>query len=321
MPSENENRACLEHVLKYFDISFTMRQRRGALNVDCPYCAQDEGKHLGIFYDSDKFNFSCLKCKTSGYLFDFLNHLTNISYSDFEELVKSQRPVEEQTALEQITDIISGDGTEVEIKGPRRVRWPPPGTMPINKLWDDLVVSYFLQKRNLSLKECMEHEARIGVMGRWTGRFIFPVHYKDQVVAFQGRDMTYRQEPRYLTEGDVSYFVYNIENLDPTLPGVITEGVLNAWAVRENAVATFSTAMSPDQIRLLSQTKVPYWILCWDIAEDGSDAFWKGRAAVQSLSGVLGPGKVGYVELPPGEDAASLGRERIWQILKQPKFI
>lgn len=318
--SERENRSCLEYVLKYYNIAFTDRQRHGCLNVDCPYCESDEGKHLGIFYDTSKFNFSCLRCKTSGFLFDFLNHLTGISWQDYEELLDSQRPLVEQTALEQIQTIIDGEPEEIS-KQPRRIQWPPDGTIFIEKMSEDLTVKWFLKSRNIALADCIQREVRIGIMGRWTGRFIFPVYYQNRVVAFQGRDMTGKSEPRYLTQGDVSNYVYNIEGVHPDRFTVITEGVLNAWAVGDNAVATFSAALSSQQIQHMIRAKTPYWIFCWDIASDGSDAFWKGRAAVQYLSSILGAGRVGYVELPPGQDAASLGREKIWQILKYPKFL
>jgi hypothetical protein len=121
----------------------------------------------------------------------------------------------------------------------------------------------------------------IGVASKWTARFIIPVWYKDTVVAYQGRDMTGKVDPRYRTAGDVGNYLYGFDSIDHTRPVAITEGVINAWTIGENAIASFSKSLSSDQLALLwSAQDVPMWILCWDIGQDGSDAFWEARSEV-----------------------------------------
>ena len=182
---------------------------------------------------------------------------------------------------------------------------------------DDALVIQFLAKRKMSYDFCKKMSIHIGVTGRYTNRFLIPIFYEGRVVAYQGRDMTGKHKAKYLTEGDVSYFLYNYDKVDFSRPVAITEGVISSWAI-DNSVASFTTALSDEQVKLMKQKNPPMWVLCWDIGADGSDAFWKGRKEVKNLAGLLGSDKVAYIELPHGHDPDSLGKIRMAELLKDP---
>lgn len=308
------NRERLERILRYLQISF-QTPTRNALNIDCPFCS-DDGGHCGIFCDTSEFNFTCWKCKSSGNLFTLLNEITQLSFREFQELMNSNRSLDERSPLMQIQSVIGHD--DATAQEAREVGWPPKGSVSIEKLQKDSQVRSFLKVRELALDWCKEAGVRIGVIGRYTGRFIIPICYRGAVVAYQARAMSNRLYPKYLTEGDVSYFLYNLDNIDPAKPIAITEGIFDAWTIGNNAISSFSAALSDHQISLMRQINPPYWILCWDIGEDGSDAFWKGREVAQNLAGLFGSGKITYLELPPGEDPSSLGRSRMQELLASP---
>lgn len=308
----DENRQRVSRLLKYHDIKYEAKTRI-ALNIDCPYCAGDEGKHLGIFLD--KLSFSCWKCKTGGSLYDVINELTGISKSDFEEFFESSRPLDDKSALAQIHDIIEGEDDN-EFLPAKEVVFPPEGSVSIAKYVDDPIMD-FLESRKVTYELAVLKDVYIGMTGRYSGRFIIPIQFEGKVVAFQARDMTGRAEDKYLTEGDVSYFLYGYDEIDPSKPVALTEGIFDSWAA-DNSCSSFTSALSYEQMCLMLEKDAVSWILAWDIGEDGSDAYWKSRNVINDLLGVLGSEKIMYITLPPGEDLSSLGSAKVKEILANP---
>jgi len=273
---------------------------------------------LGIYLDN--FTFSCWKCKVGGSLFDVLNEITHIRYSEFETLFTKPRDQGDLTAEQAILAMMK-QAVDKEKRAESGVQWPPPCGMPLGKMCNEALVRDFMTKRNLNVNFCCCRGVYIGVASKWTARFIIPVSHGGRVVAYQGRDMTGKIEPRYRTEGDVSKYLYGFDDIDYTKPVAITEGVINAWTIEENAVAAFTQSLSSDQLALMwSMREVPMWILCWDIGQDGSDAFWTARKMGQELVSMFGQGKVGYIEFPPGKDCNDMGRDWMRAELEHPKL-
>ena len=309
----NEQKQKLINILKFLGIDYTT-STSNAVNVCCPFCPSgDDNYHCGIFFDD--FNYTCWKYKAGGSLFELLTELTGISFRDYRELMQSGQTPTGDSALDQINNILS---QELIVKGsPKEIIWPPYGSVKIDILKTDPLVLYFLKKRNLSIDFCINKEVRIGVIGRYIGRFIIPIYFKGAIVAYQARDMTEKADNRYLTEGDISYFLYGLDDIDPTKPVAITEGIFDNWAVKDNVVSSFSKSLSDTQIDLMKQMNPPYWILSWDIGEDGSDAFWHARVTCNQLTGLFGSDKAVYVTLPTGTDPAELGYEKMEKILSK----
>jgi len=313
----DENRERLEHVLTELGIPWAVKAKK-SLNINCPYCANDSSFHLGIFLDN--FSYTCWRCKQFGSLFDVLNEITHIRYSEFELLFTKPRDEGNLTAEQKILAFLKQKvDKEKTIKGV--VEWPPSCAMPIGKMLDEGLVQAFMKKRNLDPDFCCEQEVFIGVASKWTARFIIPVKYGGHIVAYQGRDMTGKIEPRYRTEGDVSKYLYGFDRIDVSKPVAITEGVINAWTIGDNAVASFSKSLSFDQLAIMwGVQEVPMWVLCWDIAQDGSDAFWDARKKGQELVSMFGQGKVGFIEFPPGKDCNDMGGDWCRGMLENPKL-
>ena len=306
-----EVRERIINVLKILDIPYS-EKTRNAINIDCPYC-DDPEQHCGVFVDG-KHNFSCWKCKTGGSLFDLLVELAQISWADYIKLMSGEGPPTGESTMDQIDDILNKE--EVE-EFARDIQWPPEGTLDILKMQDDPLVMQFMESRDLYFQDCADYGVRIGVGGRYVNRFIIPVTSGGEIVVFQARDMTGRSEAKYLTEGDVSYFLYGFDNIDPHKPVSITEGIFDSWSIHHNSVSSFSTSLSDEQINLMRLADPPFWFLVWDVGEDGSDAFWKARKVQQQLQGLFGSEKVVLVELPTGEDPDSLGYDKMQEILKK----
>ena len=306
-----DNREKLSKILDTLSIDYD-QITRNALNVGCPFCS-DHGMHAGIFVDS--LTFTCWKCKTGGSLYDLLTAVCGLSYADYMAYMESEREFDvDKSTKQQLTELIRGK--KIVETGPRDVEWPLPGSVPIQVMKTDSQVMAFLALRKLSFEECHTRGVHIGVTGRYAGRIIIPVLEDGVTVAYQARDMTDTDKAKYLTGGDVSYFLYGIDEVDPSQPVGITEGIFDEWAT-PNSMSSFSTSLSDEQIVLLRLINAPLYILCWDIGQDGSDAYWKSRPVIANLKGVFGADKIGSVLLPKGSDPDKLGSERMLILMEE----
>lgn len=306
-----EVRELITRTLTFLDIPYGQNTRK-ALNIDCPYC-DDSGQHCGVFIDGHH-NFTCWKCKTSGSFYDLLTEICNITWGEYLSLMSGDPVPTGRTAMDEINDVLNKEDVE-EVA--RKITWPPEGTIEISKMHDDRLVTRFMQQRDLYFQDCADFDVRIGLSGRYMNRFIIPVKFAGEIVAFQARDMTGNADAKYLTEGDVSYFLYGIDDVDPHKPVSLTEGIFDTWSIYHNSVSCFSTSLSSEQINLMLLINPPFWFLVWDVGDDGSDAYWKARKVMQELRGLFGPEKVVLVELPAGEDPDSLGHDKMQDILRE----
>jgi len=301
----------LVRVLAHFDITFSAITT-GALNVQCPFC-DDAEFHRGIYLDN--FRSSCFKCKKNVDLFEYINAVASVSQEELTQLLEGNH-FEEQSALSIITSIINRSEQEAQ-PVVKTVSWPPAGSISLKKMKTDSVANSFLQRRKLSYDFCCSRDVYIGIVGRWSGRFLIPTYEHGKVVAFQGRDMSNSHPAKYLTEGDVSNYLYNFDNLKPDVPLAVTEGILSGWRIGGNFTCTFSTSLSEKQILLLLNSKPSELILCWDIGQAGGDAFFKSRAVLSRLSTFFP--NLFYVPLPEGEDPDSLGTEVMHDLIRNSK--
>jgi hypothetical protein len=132
--------------------------------------------------------------------------------------------------------------------------------------------------------------------------------------------MTGLSANKYLTEGDVSNYLYGWDDVDESKPIGIAEGVISSWRI-DNAICSFSAALGDKQLLLMSKKNPPYWVLCWDMGDDGSDKYWEGTRVARKLAEYFGRGKVKYVTMPKGEDPDSMGVARMRALLKEPRDI
>lgn len=297
----------LAKLLQHFEIEYN-QQTRNAYNVNCPFC-EDSEKHCGVFFSN--FQFNCWHCNARGTLFELLVQARGIRYNDYKlALDANTSTASDLSPSEQIAQLMSA-AQDVAVTV-RQVDWPPQGAVPLAKAmqYQPTLVSDFLARRKFTKDACIARDVHIGIVGRFVNRFLFPVVAGNRVVAFQGRAMTSAAEAagKYKTEGDVSKFLYNYDGVDWSQPVAITEGVFSSWST-PNSVASFSSSISTAQIALLAKKQPRMLVLCWDMAVDGSDAYWKGKLVMNSLACLFGESAVRRVLLPPKADPDTLGIE------------
>lgn len=308
-----ELRVQLEAALDYYGIPYTAETYR-ALNVDCPWCGQGKGsKNLGIFFDTNRYNFSCWKCGRRGVIRNLLRAYgvgSEVEYSRFFASV-GERMVQEGCSTADAIRSMNCRKEEVPTVVRTTVAWPPEGCMPVQKVGGELSVRTFIEQRRYSFDWLCDHEAHVGVVGRLTNRLVWPVRSGGVVVAYQGRWIGSTPDQRkYLTEGMVSDYFYGFDAVDEDLPLIIVEGVLDAWRLSQgirNVVASFTSSLSVEQRLLLSVRRFPYVVLCWD-----GDKFWHARKTAQELLWL--PYPVYVPNLGEG-DPDSLGFERVLSLI------
>lgn len=305
---ESETKLC--EILDFFKVSYN-KQTENTINISCPYC-EDTGNHCGIFLDG--WNFNCWKCGASGTLYNFLRDEYNLTYDKYIEMMKTATSTEEEKSpVESIAAILEKPKEGKKDKN-KKVSWPPPGCVPISQLSNDLFVHKFIESRNCDLPFCIEKDVYIGLTSKNVGRFVIPVIEKGVVVAYQGRDMTNRSRSKYLSEGAMSNYLYEIDAIQEDSLVAVVEGIFDCWGT-PNSVATFGTSFSIVQISKLLKKNPKEVVLAWDISEDGSDAYWKMRKLKDTISAAFSV--VSYVELPKDKDPGDLGMVQMENIIKK----
>ena len=93
------------------------------------------------------------------------------------------------------------------------------------------------------------------LLNKWFGRLIIPIYYNDNLIFYQGRDLTDTAQLKYLSPSvNRSNIMYGYHNIleKTTDPLFIVEGWFDA--VNLNGVAIFGNKLTQDQIRILNQT-------------------------------------------------------------------
>jgi len=99
-----------------------------------------------------------------------------------------------------------------------------------------------------------------GTTGRYKFRIICPITFRGRVVSFTGRDVTGRQQDRYLSAfpGDevrsAKKCLYGEQYADWDKV-IVVEGPADAWRIGHGAVATLGTKWTPSQAKLIARWK------------------------------------------------------------------
>jgi len=284
-------------------------QTKKAINICCPYC-DDEKYHCGIFMDN--LRFSCWKCGEKGTLYELVKHISNLSYKEYISLLSTKEGEYDWSASIALSKVKKKD--KEESKKPKIVEWPPPESASIRKVKESNFVLDFIVKRNLTVPFCIEKDIYIGLGGNLMNYFIIPITEHGKVVAYQGRHLFQDDSHKYHSVGDINKYLFNFDNVEKHRTVVITEGVFSCWAC-PNAVATFGSTISDVQIYKLYLLHPSEIVIAWDIGEDGTDAFWKGRKLVNTLSSFFNSIPVYYLLFPPGKDPADIGKEGMLKLI------
>ena len=170
----------------------------------------------------------------------------------------------------------------------------------------------YVRARNLDEEILAKYNIGYCASGYYTGRIIVPVYSFGKVVSFVARAISKKADKKVLTPpGNEQYsYLFNLDRLIGASEVVVCEGVFDALAISDLAVASFGKKLTDKQSNLLRKAGVKRVIFSFD--NDAIVETWKFAKQNWLTFDTY------YVELPKGEDPSSLGTERMYELLKTP---
>ena len=213
--------------------------RRGWINIICPFHSGNPGYHLG--YNLDNGYFFCWGCGWKP-TEQVLSVLTNVDISNISQLISRYK----------------GDlplpNTLTRVSCPQELKLPKEFAKMGEKH------RQYLANRNFN-PDKLELEWGLLGSGHWgdyRGRIIAPITFRNQLVSFQGRDITDQQTAKYLPckkEDEVLPHKQILYGFDKAVwkTCIVVEGVTGVWRLGAGSVGTFGAEYSRSQLLLLVQ--------------------------------------------------------------------
>lgn len=288
--------------LSEHDIRYTTAGKNvssGWIEIHCPfdYCS-DPSYHLGINIESG--NFHCWICGAKGSFVSLVKKLLDCTFTD------AKQEVEKYENSSQVTH--------------ERINQHTATTVDINELLSKyspiLPTQYreYLINRNFD-PDYLQQTYGIregGIAGYFAYRLIIPIFSHGFLQNLTSRTIDKYQVPKYLhlpnSQGfkPIKQLLYNIDKINIGGKVIICEGVFDVWRIGDEAIATFGTEVTSEQIFILSKKKLSKVRIVFD-----SDAIKKANKLANQLS-IFIP-NIEIIELEDG-DPASISSENIKKI-------
>jgi len=306
-------RSQLQEILTGLAIRY--KDQPKALNVCCPFClgathGKPDSKFLcGIFLESERYH--CFRCKRTDSLYHLLSTMAGMDLRTYERLV-GKHDIKEPTLADEVKKRLNGSPQGPEDKG-GKVELPP---LAVQVTRDEMRLSPLLCKFMVKRKPPIHYTTlrNYGAMytpgfGKYPHRLVVPVYDDlDELVAWQGRDMTGKAKSKYHSEGPIMDLLYWTDTFYPDKPLYVVEGIYDCWRMAYNGVASFSHSLTAKQRQqLVTDLSVKEVVICWD-----ADSYQKSLAAARSLAPIIE--SVGVVRLPEGEDPDSMGGDAVREL-------
>lgn len=304
-------------VLSEADIEFWTEGKNvsaDTINVNCPFCAidgplgPDPSNHCGIFKETLKFN--CWRCNKKGTLAFLLAVLTHTKIEYCERLIQDMGVVLEDDPVEQVRRMIRGDDIKATVEEKNEFQGLPRQFELVEMDTDFPLIDHYLEWRDLYIEDLIDYGCGVCRTGKFMNRLIIPVYQGGEVVAFQAADMTGNAQVKYKNSDNDMDYLYGYDDIEEGGLMVLSEGLMDAWRIREHSVCTFGASLTDGQQTRIIDRNLQTLVFAWD-----GDAYFKAREAA-AYFGPFIP-EVHVVQLPMGEDPDSLGHEEIWRLIRE----
>lgn len=299
------NKQQITRILKQYNITFWTEGKNvsiDSVNINCPFC-NDPSNHLGIFVDTGVF--SCWRCNKSGPFVYLLKKLTGLSNEECERIVETGTTFKE-SAIEQIENITKVKQNFPNVKQ-SKIELPEFFKL-ITPDIDFPLLFHWLDLRNISIDTVIQYQCGICRAGKYMNRIIIPVFSNGDLVSYQARDLSEFADVRYRSApGEINNYLYNYDCIDRRM--IVVEGILDAWRLEEDVVASFGTSLTEQQKKLILDKKLDELIFVYD-----DNAYWKAKKQSKFFEPFVENIKV--VKLPEGEDPDSLGMEETSKLIE-----
>jgi len=303
------NKQKIINILKHFEIEYWTHGNNvsvGSVNVQCPFCS-DTSNHCGVFQDTMLFN--CWRCSTRGSFEYLLSELTHFSEAECTKIVEDFDSVFRESTINQIRDIFNKEEAIRKCIGVEVVDLPEFFEKITLDIKFPLLFNY-LKRRCISLDIVIKARCGICRVGDYANRMIIPIFLGDAVVAYQAADLTGRAEVKYRTgpkDIHINDYLYNYDYISKKMR--VVEGILDAWAMGEDTVATFGTHVTERQRQLILNKDLDELIFAWD-----GGTWFDARRESEFFAPFIETIKI--VELPGDRDPDEIGREVVLELEK-----
>lgn len=228
-----------ERYLKEFGIPYSTGGKDispGWLGISCPFC-RDTLTHGGF---SPEGYYSCWRCGWHS-IEDLLCRLERIEFH-----VACKRVAEYQIRGKSWRNRVQNRSERVSIV-----------EVPGSKLQE--IHKRYLRSRRFDPEQLAEkYDLRgTGPVGPYKFRIIAPIYYNQEIVSYQGRDVTGKAELPYKAcpkEQEIIEHKTTLYNLDNAVHDtcMVVEGIFDVWRMGDGAVATFGVGFRWAQVELLA---------------------------------------------------------------------
>ncbi len=292
-------------VLEYFKIPYVTTGknlgRKAIAGLNCPFCGDDDGYHLGILNSG---YYSCWRNnKHRGNIYYLLSYITKQPISMIEDLLLDidVKPVQQQKKI---------------LGGVSRLSFPE-SFIDIKNDYKTALFYNYLRNRGFDDVDslCRRYSIKCAIGGEWDNRVIFPIYLYNELMSWVGRSIASNPYLRYkdLSIMDsVRHVKFCLWNYDKLVRGgklIITEGIFDAMKIdfytNIPATCVFTTSIRQEQIQLLKELKLKKIRVLFD-----NNAELQSMNVADTLS--LYCPDVRYIFLPEGiKDAGEMSKNNI----------
>jgi len=274
----------------------------GWIGINCPFCS-DSGFHGGFNVRTGGFN--CWKCGHHS-LIEVISQLT-FSNNPYEIIKKHQSGVSEKKIFFEPIKALRGAKSPKNFSS--KLSLPPESENLLSRH------KSYLEKRNFDPEKLERFWKLKGTrnLGAYKFRIIAPIFYKEQLVSYQGRDITEKSPLRYKACKKINELVphkhvlYGFDHIIRNTV-IVVEGITDVWRLGYGAVATFGTSFTLKQVKLLKEFKRVQVLF-----DSGKEAQIKAKKLVSLLSPFT---EVNLFEMEKG-DPGSLSEKESMYVKKQ----
>jgi len=284
------------------------------LLLACPLCADHKSR---MFINRRTYLWTCHNCGEYGNLYRLLEVVLELDPIDVYRVAKN---LDDRYSLVKVAE--KSEITEVEL--PPTVPLRNPSSIIERPFWDYLLGP----TRKLSIQDVLHYDIQACLTGRYAMRVIIPVRQAGRLVSFVARSIydscsvcvalaeSYYAVPDQCTHRFIkvlyplgterSRILFNIDNVVGREDVVLVEGAFDAIRLRDRAVASLGSSLSPEQRALLRSYGIKKVHLLYDTDEAGRKATRK--VARELIASGL---DVTIIRLPAGVDPASATRSEL----------
>lgn len=306
----------LRRALRHFDFASFLEnagldahERNGEVSGECPWCHH---RRTSFYVKQGVGVFKCHYCGETGWAIKLITFVSRCTVQEAIDRIMAHR-----------ISIYSEDDWELvedeEEEAPPVIELPE-GFHLLAESHGETARRY-REYALTRMTEAQMSEYKVGfcATGPYRGRIVVPVYHLGSLVNWVARATRPDAEKKVLTpRGNDQYsYLFNLDHVWGREQIVITEGVFDCLALDDMAVATFGKKVTDTQVIGLANAGCSRVCLAWD--SDAQAEIW---AAYRRLK--LAFNEVTTVQLPEGEDPATIGRSGMLQLVKEaviPSFM